>query len=77
MTVVRYQTINSPGAATIRRTRVPDGLTVHDDQTHAEVLALVDELLAIEPGRGGSPAAGVGQTLARDPSGRLCSGTAQ
>ncbi len=33
------------------------GLTVHNDETHAEVLALVDELLAIKPGRGGPPAA--------------------
>lgn len=31
-------------------------LTVHNDKTHAEVLALVDELLEIKPGRTGSPA---------------------
>ena len=31
------------------------GLTVHNDETHAEVLALVDELLAIKPGGGGPP----------------------
>jgi hypothetical protein len=40
------------------------GLTVHSDETHAEVLALVDELLAIKPGRGGLPAADVRQNPA-------------
>ena len=53
------------------------GLTVHNDETHAEVLALVDELLAIKPGRGGLPAASVGQKPAAGPSRRLRSGRAQ
>jgi hypothetical protein len=47
------------------------GLTVHNDETHAEVLALVDELLAIKPSRGGHPAASAGQKSAEAPSRRL------
>ena len=31
-------------------------LTVHNDETHAEVLALVDELLELKPDRSPSPA---------------------
>ncbi len=53
------------------------GLTVHNDETHAEVLGLVDELLAIKPSRGGPPAASVGQKPAAGPSRRLPSRTAQ
>ena len=53
------------------------GLTVHNDETHAEVLALVDELLAIKPSRGGHPAASVGQKPAAGSSRRLPSRTAQ
>jgi hypothetical protein len=43
------------------------GLIVHNDETHAEVLALVEELLAVKPGRGGHPDASVGQKPAADP----------
>ena len=53
------------------------GLTVHNDETHAEVLALVDELLAIKPGCGGHSAASVEQKPAAGPSRRQPSRTAQ
>jgi hypothetical protein len=53
------------------------GLTVHNDDTHAEVLAFVEELLAIKPGRSGLPAASVGQKPAVGPSRRLRSGRAR
>jgi hypothetical protein len=42
-------------------------LTVHNDETHAEVLALIDELLAIKPDRRG----GVAGRGARDPFDRV------
>ena len=53
------------------------GLTVHNDETHAEVLALVDQLLAIKPSHDGHQAARVGQQPAARPSRRLLSRTAQ
>jgi hypothetical protein len=43
------------------------GLTVHTDETHAEVLALVDELLAIKPCRASHPAPSVEQRPDPDP----------
>ena len=44
-------------------------LTVHNDQTHAEVLALVDELLAIRPDRDrGLTGSGLGESLIRVPA---------
>ena len=53
------------------------GLTVHNDETHAEVLALVDEPLAIKPGDSDVSAASVGQRPAAGPSHRMRSRTAQ
>ena len=44
-------------------------LTVHNDQTHAEVLALVDELLAIRPDRDrGLTGSGLDESLIRVPA---------
>jgi hypothetical protein len=53
------------------------GLTEHNDETHAEVLALVDELLAIKPGHSGLPAASVGHRPAADPFPRRRASTSQ
>jgi hypothetical protein len=40
----------------------------HSDQTHAQVLALIDELLAIDPGRGATPTPGRGTAQAPAPA---------